>query len=78
MPKSATSVGVTRVGYSDFKATDGGTFLSKILPDTDCTFNVFLDADQTVRIQNYHHDAPTGNEWYTIRAATENELTEAA
>jgi hypothetical protein len=67
-----------QIGYSDFKATDGRTFLSNILPDTDCTFNVFFDADQTVRLQNYHHDAPTGNEWYTIKAVTENEFAEAA
>jgi hypothetical protein len=64
-------------GYSDFEATDGKTFLNKILPNTDCTFNVFLDTDQAIRIQNYHHDAPTGNEWYTIRAVTESEYAEA-
>jgi hypothetical protein len=67
-----------QIGYSDFKATNGETFLSNILPDTDCTFNVFIDAGQTVRIRNYHHDAPTGNEWYTIRALSSSEYAEAA
>ncbi len=65
-------------GYSDFKADNGNQFLANILPKTDCTFRVFLDADNTLRIQNSHHDAPTGNEWYTIRAATEEEYAEAA
>lgn len=65
-------------GYSDFKTTDGRMFLNKILPNTDCTFKVFLDADQTIRIQNFHHDAPTGNEWYTIRPAVDDEFAEAA
>ena len=65
-------------GYHDFKATDGKTWLSQLLPNTECTFNVFLDADNTLRIQNYHHDAPTGNEWYTIMAVCETGFAEAA
>ena len=65
-------------GYADFEATDGRTLLSNILPNTDCTFKVFLDPDNTLRIQNFHHDAPTGNEWYTLKAVTEREFAEAA
>lgn len=55
-------------GYKDFEADDGKTFLANILPKTDCTFNVFLEQN-IIRIQNFHHDSPTGNEWYTVRPA---------
>ncbi|WP_404360409.1 hypothetical protein [Methylotuvimicrobium sp. KM1] len=55
-------------GYADFQAGNGKTFLENILPQTDCTFKVFLEQD-TIRIQNAHHDSPTGNEWYTVRPA---------
>ncbi|MBU2571578.1 MAG: hypothetical protein KJ725_16440 [Gammaproteobacteria bacterium] len=52
----------------DFEADDGKTFLANILPKTDCTFKVFLEQN-IIRIQNFHHDSPTGNEWYTVRPA---------
>jgi hypothetical protein len=54
-------------GCAHFKAEDGADFLSHSLPNTDCSFRLFLDEDGTIRIQNFHHDAPTGNEWYSIR-----------
>lgn len=57
-------------GYAEFEADDGKTFLANILPKTDCTFKVFLEQD-IIRIQNFHHDSPTGNEWYTVRPAKE-------
>lgn len=52
-------------GFKTFKAKDSQDFLNQILPETDCTFNVFLEG-KTIYIQNFHHDSPTGNEWYTI------------
>lgn len=64
-------------GYSDFRADDGKTFLQEILPNTDCTFKIFLEAGNTVKIQNFHHDSPTGNEWYTIRPAGDEEEWQA-
>ena len=52
-----------------FRAKDAEDFLHKILPDTDCTFKIFkktyTDGD-TLEIQNFHHDSPTGRERYTI------------
>jgi hypothetical protein len=63
-------------GYSNFKAEDGKEFLSSILPDTDCTFDIFLEADNALKIHNFHHDSPTG-EWYTIRQAVEEEERQA-
>lgn len=53
-------------GWKEFRAREGREFLREILPNTDCTFKVFIDPDKTVRIQNFHHDSPVGNEWYYI------------
>ena len=50
-------------GFKDFKAENGREFLNEILPNTECSFRVILE-DRWIRIQNFHHDAPTGNEWY--------------
>ena len=57
-------------GYKDFEVDNGSDFLKNILPETDCSFRVFLDKN-TIRIQDFHHDSPTGNEWYTIQPACE-------
>lgn len=65
-------------GWNEFDADDAKTFLHKILPNTDCTFRIFIDPDKTLRLQNFHHDSPCGNEWYYIKAATEEEQAEAA
>ena len=54
-------------GYKNFQAQTGQEFLSKILPKTDCSFHIYID-DNVIKIQNFHHDSPTGNEWYTIVA----------
>jgi len=54
-------------GEKSFTAESGEELLKEILPDTDCRFRVYLDADSDViSIQNFHHDSPTGNEWYYI------------
>lgn len=60
-------------GHKEFDHTDSGQeFLRNILPDTDCTFFIYVDyANREIRIQNYHHDSPVGNEWYYIRPAIE-------
>ena len=58
-------------GHKDFEANTAQAFLSAILPQTDCTFHLFIDESHSfkeIRIQNFHHDSPTGNEWYTIVA----------
>lgn len=64
-------------GYATFKAEDGRAFLRSVLPDTECSFKVFVDADNTIRLQNFHHDSPTGAEWYTVKAMTAEAFTEA-
>ena len=52
-------------GHKQFIADDGQTFLREVLPETDCTFRIYF-VDKEIRIQNFHHDSPVGNEWYTI------------
>jgi hypothetical protein len=59
-----------------FKAATGRELLIKVLPDTECTFKVFK-VGKEIRLQNWHHDSPIGNEWYTIRPATAKEAKEA-
>jgi hypothetical protein len=53
-------------GYSDFTATDGSTFLGKILPNTDCDFTIYEYGTDGIALNNMHHDSPTGDEWYYI------------
>lgn len=52
-------------GIAYFKANDGAEFLKNILPKTDCTFYIHRYG-KGFAIQNFHHDSPTGNEWYYV------------
>jgi len=54
-------------GEAQVRASTGAELLQKILPHTDCHFRIFRQHN-TLRLQNYHHDSPVGNEWYTITA----------
>lgn len=68
-----------RSGHKYFRAETAAEFLNNILPETDCTFNIFLEArspelmkvwpkenQHEIRIQNFHHDSPYGKEWYYV------------
>lgn len=70
-----------RCGKMELFADKGRDLLRGILPETDCHFKIFKDdhpgsatdwADGVARpvkglkIQNYHHDSPVGNEWYHL------------
>jgi hypothetical protein len=57
-------------GTKDFHAENGSEFLSNLLPKTDCTFSLYIENGHTIKINNFHHDSPTG-EWYTIQAASD-------
>ena len=60
----------SRNGYLTFEATKGQNLLSRILPNTDCHFRIFVEGKgfgRYLKIQNFHHDSPVGNEWYTVR-----------
>lgn len=60
-------------GYAEFHAENAQEFLRKILPNTDCTFFIYADGKHDLKIQNYHHDSPAGNEWYYVER---NEIRE--
>ena len=49
-------------GYSKFQFKNGLDFLQKVLPRTDCNFTIYDDG-KGFKMQNAHHDSPTGNEW---------------
>lgn len=53
-------------GYKEIQADNGSDFLKSIFPETDCSFKLFQD-EKGIKIQNFHHDSPTGNEWYDIQ-----------
>jgi hypothetical protein len=55
-----------RQGFTEFVADNGRDFLANILPKTDCTFHIYIENGCRFKIQNFHHDSPTGNEWYTL------------
>ena len=52
-------------GEKYINADCGSKLLNSILPNADCTFNIH-NYGSGIAIQNYHHDSPTGNEWYYI------------
>jgi hypothetical protein len=61
-------------GEKEFKAEDAEELLQQILPKTECHFKIWIDmAGQKIRLQNFHHDSPTGDEIYTIRPSTGEE-----
>jgi len=57
-----------------FRAEDGETLLQKILPKTDCTFNIWKhETEPRLKIQNFHHDSSSGREVYTVRGVHESD-----
>lgn len=52
-------------GHKFFMAEKGDKFLSQLLPNTDCSFNIFRYG-RGFAIQNYHHDSTTGSEMYYV------------
>lgn len=66
-------------GWTEFDTMDPRKFLRKILPDTDCTFQIFEREDETdgktFYIRNWHHDSPMGESYY-VRVKPEGEEEE--
>jgi hypothetical protein len=60
-------------GSQYFKANSFSEILSRILPNTACTFNVNKEG-RTFKIQNFHHDSCDGSEWYTIKPISEKKF----
>lgn len=54
-----------RNGSTTFGALTGSELLMHVLPNTQCTFYIYV-VDSTILIQNFHHDSPTGKEWYRL------------
>jgi hypothetical protein len=52
-------------GTKTFRACTGRELLRCVLPQTECSFKIYRDGD-LLQIDNAHHDAPTGGEWYSI------------
>ena len=60
-------------GYKYFETNDGQEWIRAWKPNTDCTFYIYETEDgEGFKIQNYHHDSPVGNEWYSIYPVTEH------
>lgn len=56
-----------------FYEEDVRELLRRILPQCDCNYKIFMNRTG-FRLQNFHHDSPVGNEWYTIRHITNKEF----
>jgi hypothetical protein len=56
-----------------FTAEDGKDLLGRVLPPMDCIFKIYELDKKGFAIQNFHHDNNTGNEWYHILPACEEE-----
>lgn len=57
-----------RSGYLEFDLQEpsGQQLLWKVLPDTECTYKIWK-TEEGLRIQNWHHDSPGGDETYSVR-----------
>ncbi|MEK6921891.1 MAG: hypothetical protein AABX82_08430 [Nanoarchaeota archaeon] len=62
-------------GYKCLHAENGKDLIRGILPDCDCTFRIF-NYGKGLAIQNFHHDSPTGNEWYYLMPISEKTYVE--
>ena len=63
-------------GHKFFKAEKGVDLLRAILPNTDCTFYIYKHGRNGLKINNFHHDSPTGAEWYYVLPATQKEIND--
>lgn len=63
-------------GYKEFQADDAKAFLQEILPRTECSFRIFIH-DREIKIQNFHHDSPFGEEWYRVSPMSATEVEAA-
>jgi len=56
-------------GWKEFDTMNPEKFLGEILPDTPCTFHIYMPDDvqrggKMFYIKNYHHDSPMGESYY--------------
>ena len=62
-------------GYAYLKFDNGKDMIRRVLPQCECSFNVYREG-KTLKIQNYHHDSPTGNDWYELMPITYKQYEE--
>jgi len=59
-------------GFKVFRADNGQAFLGHILPRTNNIFQIY-NYGKGFAINNFHHDSPTGKEWYYILPCSEKQ-----
>jgi len=75
-PRMAWEIVVNNSGWRNrdgikWEIIENGTeLLRAALPQCDCTFKVYKYGKRGLKIRNWHHDSPTGNEWYYITPVT--------
>jgi len=62
-------------GTAYLRLEKGVDIVHKVLPRCPCSFKVY-NYGKGLAIQNWHHDSPTGNEWYFLRLAFKKEIEE--
>lgn len=60
-------------GHAYLKFNTAQQMISRVLPKADCSFNIFREKN-ILKIQNYHHDSPVGNEWYKLTPTSQEEF----
>ena len=58
-------------GEAYLEINNANDLATKVLPNTNCTFKVY-NYGKGIAIQNWHHDSPTGNEWYYLTPIKES------
>ena len=58
-------------GNKVFQAEGAKELMNNMLPNTQCTFKIY-NYGNGLAIQNFHHDSPTGKEWYYIKPIAES------
>ena len=58
---------MSRSGTKDsFEARTGRELLMAILPNCECSFQIYRHGRTGIKINNAHHDKPCGGEWYYV------------
>ncbi len=60
-------------GHAFLQFETGNELVQKVLPETECSFNVFRE-NNIIKIQNFHHDSPTGNEHYILTPISQEQF----
>jgi hypothetical protein len=55
-------------GHKYLRVSNGKELIQGILPNCECTYRFFkVKGGRQLAMQNFHHDSPCGNEFYTIK-----------